>query len=889
MNAVLIKKVGLILLVLHCCMTLHAQFLPADEIFYRTSRQSILCPPEKVYLHTDRNVYIAGDTIWMKAYVVDGIAHVPMKLSQYVYVTLQNPFLENVVQVKLKADKEGFIYGHIPLPDNLPKGEYSLCAYTQYMTNFDNEYFFKKRITVNSVMNKSIRMEAVQRGRNLDISFVNPITGEIQNVRNCAAKLPSGDISILHEGDAYRIKFHNTKEKVVLIQAGNYQEFVNVDVKDEYDVSFLPEGGNLVTGTFNRVAFKCINSSGQGEDVVGTLRDERDSILLEFKSLYRGMGTLSFIPAPGKKYTAVCENIKGYQKRFELPASTDKYTMQVNQIRDKVYVKVLFSPYNQHDEKLLVIAHQRGWPVKIGKWRKKTPGLVCNHDDFIEGVASFLLVNELGQIVSERMIFIQKDKPLEGKLHTENPIPGKREKVKLSLKVSEKWWNGDCSVSVTDNQDARPDSCDNILSSLLLSADLRGYVESPAWYFQKDANDSTNLRLRALDALMMTQGWRKYDFRKAWAQVYKEPALLPETSQQITGKVTSRVKRTPIGEANVQLMLPLSGVKEETKTTADGTFLFNGFDAPDSTVFWLSAFTEKGKSNVVLELDTIVRPVLNAKLPPYRSNTNLVNKEYFSSMTDKADYRSVYEKGIRHLFLDEVLVTASKIKPMTEYEKVPMGKSIKEKDIAQSGTIDMHTLLQQKVPGIQMGTYTDEEGESHSIIALRNTPILVIVDDVVLNPLITDDYENMQAIQIINSLNKEDIAQIDVIRGGAFVLAYHSKATGGLMAITTKRGAEGYNAQWGPTNLKTIMPLGFQQPVEFYSPRYELTSEKEKSTPDLRTTIHWQPRLKVKNGKVDVEFYTADGLVDYSVVIEGIGKDGSLLRVEETIGGKHHE
>ena len=82
------------------------------------------------------------------------------------------------------------------------------------------------------------------------------------------------------------------------------------------------------------------------------------------------------------------------------------------------------------------------------------------------------------------------------------------------------------------------------------------------------------------------------------------------------------------------------------------------------------------------------------------------------------------------------------------------------------------------------------------------------------------------------------------------------------------------------------MPLGFQQPVEFYAPRYELTSEKEKSTPDLRTTIHWQPRLKVKNGKVDIEFYTADGLVDYSVVIEGVGKDGSLLRVEETIGGK---
>ena len=83
--------------------------------------------------------------------------------------------------------------------------------------------------------------------------------------------------------------------------------------------------------------------------------------------------------------------------------------------------------------------------------------------------------------------------------------------------------------------------------------------------------------------------------------------------------------------------------------------------------------------------------------------------------------------------------------------------------------------------------------------------------------------------------------------------------------------------------MKTIMPLGFQKPAEFYVPRYELVTDKESKNPDLRTTIHWQPHLFIQNGKGHVEFYTADGPVDYSVVIEGVGKDGRLLRVEENI------
>ena len=216
-----------------------------------------------------------------------------------------------------------------------------------------------------------------------------------------------------------------------------------------------------------------------------------------------------------------------------------------------------------------------------------------------------------------------------------------------------------------------------------------------------------------------------------------------------------------------------------------------------------------------MELDTVVYPALKSIVPPLRKVNNHVPFDYLA----KADKKLLYDKGIRHLFLDEVLVTAPRKEHKTEYEKFIMNQSIKEEDIAQSGAIDMSTLMQQKITSLQFGKLIDDDENECAIIEMRGTPVLKILDDVRLNPLITDTYENMAALQVVQSLNPQNISQIDVIKG-AFAVAAHSKATGGLIAITTKRGGAEYKAKWHPTNLKAIMPLGFQQPAEFYTPKY---------------------------------------------------------------------
>ena len=857
-------------LMLLCSAILSAQPFSVDTLFSRMERQALLYPMEKVHLHTDRGTYVAGETVWVKAYVVDGITHLPSRRSRYVYVALQNPFGEVVSRVCLRPDSSGSIHGNLVLPDDLAKGDYTLTAYTRYMQNQDEDYFFRKRIHVSSVMNNAIRLETKVRGSHLDILFRNPVTGEVKDIRHCVTRVSSGEINVQRKDSGYSVKFHDSGDKVLLVQAGNYQEFVSLDTKPDFDVSFLPEGGHLVSGTMNRVAFKSLNSQGQGEYVRGTVRDDRDSVLLRFESLHRGMGTFPFIPSSGKEYRVICENSSGRIKEFTLPSSTSGYGLQVNEARGKYFAKVLRSPDASGLSPAYLLVHQQGWPVDVHRYVPDTDVYTFDSGKLSSGTASFLLVSSTGQVLNERMVFVHPALPAVARLVPDRTDYGRREKVVLTLDVtcaSGHSWTGDASLSVVDNHDLVPDSLSSILSTLLLESDLRGSIECPAWYF-RGGNDS--FRRQALDVLMMTQGWRRYRLEDAFSGIYSSPVLQPESGMSLEGKVSRRVSRKPVPNSRIQLMIPTLGITEEGVTGPDGRFRFDNFEYPDSTVYWVNAYSDKGKDNVVLDLDSVVPPALTTSFLPYL-NSRVETYQGLSKYLSKSDVRMTRENGIRHIFLDEVIITASKNRPKTEYETVIGVKTVKEEEIERSGVIDLITFLQQHFPSMN-----SIEKDGSFILTNRGGPVTVILDGSYCRAY------DIGSQDFLRTFLMQDVSQIDFIRS-PYSLSYDPLCPAGILAITTKTGEGKGGAEWYSTNLKRIMPLGFQPPVEFYVPRYELTADKEKQDPDLRTTIHWQPRLEVKDGKATVEFYTADGPVDYSVVIEGVGEDGSLLRMEERI------
>lgn len=168
------RSITLIINLLCITLSVCGQHLSSDTILSRIWLQTNVFPQEKLYLQTDKVDYVAGETIWVRAFLTDATTHIPSYRSRYVYVELINPF--NVVEqrVRLRQDSLNIIHGHIALSSNLAGGDYSLRAYTHYMKSSGEDYFFRKSIKIISPYSKGLKMPAIWDEKDrLQVDFTN--------------------------------------------------------------------------------------------------------------------------------------------------------------------------------------------------------------------------------------------------------------------------------------------------------------------------------------------------------------------------------------------------------------------------------------------------------------------------------------------------------------------------------------------------------------------------------------------------------------------------------------------------------------------------------------------------------------------------------------------
>ena len=144
----------------------HAQKDMLKTIETQFNQQNILS--EKIFVHTDKTFYLAGEILWFKLYYVDASQNKLLDLSKVAYVDIVDKKEKSVLQSKI-ALNEGTGNGSLYLPVTLNSGVYKLRAYTNWMKNFSPDYYFEKKITiVNSL--KSPGVQPMQ-SHNYDIQF----------------------------------------------------------------------------------------------------------------------------------------------------------------------------------------------------------------------------------------------------------------------------------------------------------------------------------------------------------------------------------------------------------------------------------------------------------------------------------------------------------------------------------------------------------------------------------------------------------------------------------------------------------------------------------------------------------------------------------------------
>ncbi len=210
--------------------------------------------PEKTYLHTDKDFYTNGETIWFKSYLVDGISHDRSDRSKVVYVELVNDRDSVVVKRKLFVDDIG-ASGDIQIAQNIEQGEYTLRSYTKYMLNEEDPVIFEKSIPI----------------------FV-------QEVRS---GLTADQVPL-----AKSLRGFDRKDNDAVIGRPN--------------IKFFPEGGHLVKGLPGTMGLEVLDAKGNGIALKGHIKNSKDEIVEPFESFEFGLGSVGFVPLPGRNVPCQC-------------------------------------------------------------------------------------------------------------------------------------------------------------------------------------------------------------------------------------------------------------------------------------------------------------------------------------------------------------------------------------------------------------------------------------------------------------------------------------------------------------------------------------------------------------------------------------------------------
>lgn len=769
-------------------------------------------PQEKVYLHHDKPYYSAGDTIWFRAYMVHATLHQPMAYSRYIYVELINENKLVVSRIKIRPE-EGLYYSQMPIKADIAPGKYYLRAYTNYMRNLEEDYFFHKEIYIGNLITPEAEIN------------LSEASSPVQAVATNKGQSP---------------------------QENNQQ----------YNVQFFPEGGHLISGNMQTIAFKAIDQEGWGTDIHGRILKNGKDEICTFKSSHLGMGYFGIYTEPGCIYTAECENEAGRILSIDLPQPTDScYSLSVNQLPNKIHISII-TPYgNPLQEELSVLVHMRGLPLFKSKVSAGTNLLSLPKTVLSSGVLHIVLLNAEAEVLSERLVFIKGNDRAGAEITFDKSTYGPREAARAELQITNslgQGFQGSFSLSITDDNLIDNDSNTlSIESYLLLCSELKGYIEQPQAYFLAENKAAAS----QLDILMMTQGWRRYNIpRLIKGELDQANRFEMEIGSTMCGKIQTYPFRRGLPNVNVFCLNSKHGYYNATVTDIGGRFCFDGFEFPDSSVFFVQAEKKPGNVIELVAENEDFPPAVAYGLKPKTALQDETIENFLSSSRD----RYFYENGPLVINLEEVQVIGKKddrAKNLREERGAMYFSSsytIEAQEIEEMGGATLLDVL-IRVPGITLNA--DNTG-----VLLRNASPLIQVDNF---------RGRMEDLSIINL---SEVEMIDVLKDPAETALYGNEGQNGVICIYLKRGGRNAPRELG-SHQKLITFMGYTPPVEYYQPKYFVSSVKESTKPDLRSTIYWKPNLITdENGQAEIRFYTADLAGTYTLILEGISPEGEILR-----------
>ena len=528
-----------------------------EPLLDRLYKFAMIIPQEKVYIHMDNTCYFQGDTIWFAAYLVKTSTDKPSDVSGVLYVELLNNE-GYLVERKLIEMQNGRGHGFFALDNQIQySGYYELRAYTRWQLNWGLYEHKHSRVAHNWFYGRKEDEKLFFRDYEKLYSRVFPVYDR-----------PAEPGGFEHDITS-RIMRRTFKKDID-------------EAERKPTLTLYPEGGNLVAGVENRVAFEAVMNDG--EWLEGTAPHPSLPEAEEIKTVSRGRGVFTIVPEAGKTYEVKFTTKDGLTVKAKLPKAEEQgVALAVRQEGDSIYIKT--HPIGLAPDTLALTVMHEG-RVDEFKMLKGNEVLRINNEKLKCGVNQVTVFDAQGRVYADRLFFVTKRKDMQPTL----TIQGIRDDYlpydSIGFDIQGRAKNAEISLSVYDAllHDELFDNA-NILTEMLLSSEIRGFVPAPGWFFEKDDEEHR----QALDLLMMTQGWRRFNWRDMAVEGQWELTQPDERSPIIIGR--AKVKKAG------SIVEEVEGIKEDQ----------NRF----SEALWAEVDNDKKESNKKqdseLDVETLAR------------------------------------------------------------------------------------------------------------------------------------------------------------------------------------------------------------------------------------------------------------------------------------------
>lgn len=640
-NKIFMKYLVSLLLILFFCVQ-SVSFAQQTESWLDKNEPT---PYAKLYLHTDRDFYFLDDSVWFKAYYLDG-------QSQQMLAGLFNMYADlidedgDIIYSEVLPITNGVSSGYLPIPRSVKEGNYMIRAFTDFQKVYGEDAFFYKTINISAVKN-SLEIE--------------------------------------------------TRDSILV-----YQQTTKPDI------AFLPEGGFLLAGQQNIVGVNAIDQSGKGISIRGMIFNSKDEFVTFFTTKYKGMGMLFFTPEPEETYKAKIDGYPAITFNLPNIVEEGIKLGIIRESNEELFFNIASNSIRFENKNYFFAILNKGKVLFYQAFspKEKNTQIKINLSDLPAGINRAVLLNAQMKPISERLFFSRNFDVNEIHISINQDEFVTRSNVQLDLREKDTTNNqsfSSLSVAVIDENAVGVNGpAFDIKSWLLLNSELKGNIETPSDFFRDDNISSKD----KLNLLMLTQGWSNYLWNTI---VENEDASNYKFSEgiSISGRVSRLWNKKPVVDGDILVGLQKNAYFEThiAKTDSVGCFSIDNIIFTDSVSVFIQAKNGNNKQSLELILNPLFEEQPGISLMNLQSIRNfnalpakLSRQKYYSDLAMKAFSP---EEGA--IMLDEVIVKAQKIEKddVTDrfYPKPAVSLKISDSDEIYENAI---SYLASRVPGVRV-------------------------------------------------------------------------------------------------------------------------------------------------------------------------------------------